>query len=105
MCRVGDIGYEYSSVDSAEHTLLLAFDTDDPEYARGFEAGRLWAAIREEEGEIEAIVHTANVEMLMRMSEALDRVVVGEEMDATWTRARVLPQGAVPEPSPGPGYL
>lgn len=25
------------------HALLLAFDTDAPEFARGFEAGRVWA--------------------------------------------------------------
>lgn len=26
---------------------LLAFDTDDPQFARGFEAGRLWATLND----------------------------------------------------------
>lgn len=92
-------------MDHVEHSLLLAFDTDALEFARGFEAGRLWATIRGEPDEVEAVVHTTNAEMLMRMGEALDRVVVGEEIDGTWTQARVLPQGSIPGPSPGPGYL
>lgn len=88
-----------------EHALLLPFDTDAPEFARGFEAGRLWALLNHEEGEVEAILHASNAEMLMRMGEALERVVVGEELDGTWTRARVLPSGSAPEPSPGLGHL
>lgn len=89
----------------ADHALLLPFDTEEPEFARGFEAGRLWALVREDAGEVEETVHTSNAEMLMRMGEALDRIVIGEELDGTWTRVRVLPEGTEPEPSPRPGFL
>lgn len=91
-------------MDPAEHALLLPFDTDEPEFARGFEAGRLWAKLREDDEEVEAIVHTTNAEMLLRMGEALGRGVIGEELDEVWTRAKVLPQGSVPEPSPWLGH-
>lgn len=28
------------------YTLLLPFDTDEPEFARGFEAGRMWERVK-----------------------------------------------------------
>lgn len=64
---------------------VLAFDTDDPLFARGFEAGRLWSDLRCSEGDFNALVHATNTEMALRMGEALQRQVVGEVVDETWT--------------------
>ena len=50
------------------HSLLLAFDTDALPFVRGFEAGVLWAQLRASDDELEATVHTENVEMVMRLS-------------------------------------
>jgi hypothetical protein len=74
------------------HALLLAFDTDEPSFARGFEAGALWADLQaDDETEVEAVVHASNTEMAMRMAEALGRGAVGTELDATWTRVVFSP--------------
>lgn len=35
---------------TAGYALLLPFDTEGPEFARGFEAGRLWALMRDADG-------------------------------------------------------
>lgn len=67
---------------------MLAFDTDAPEFARGFEAGALWSDLKVSDEALEALVHTSSVEMVLRMGEALGRHVVGEEIDETWTRVR-----------------
>jgi hypothetical protein len=80
------------------HALLLAFDTDEPSFARGFEAGALWADLQADEAaEVEAIVHASNTEMMLRMGEALGRAAVGTELDGTWTRIAFGPTAG---PSP-----
>jgi len=70
---------------------LLAFDTDSPEFARGFEAGRLWTQLQEPLQEIEEIVHARNSEMMLRMGEATGRRATGESIDETWTRIHFDP--------------
>lgn len=65
--------------------LLLAFDTQDPEFSRGFEAGRVWGALTADpDVEISEVVHAVNAEMFLRMGEALDRPVRSTELDETW---------------------
>lgn len=82
---------------------VLPFDTDSPDFARGFEAGRIWAALIAEPHEsIEVVVHATNSEMALRMGEATGRDVVGERLDDCWTR---LTFGAMAEHSPAPGHL
>ena len=69
-----------------ETGLVLAFDTADPEFARGFEAGIQWGTMRLAEwvtrqteaagvpvvvDEFSELVHPSNIEMCMRMGEAL----------------------------------
>jgi hypothetical protein len=61
---------------------LLPFDTDHPEFARGFEAGRIWAALQLHPDEPQqVIVHATNAEMAIRIGEATRRRVRGEESD------------------------
>jgi hypothetical protein len=65
--------------------LALAFDTNDPEFARGVEVGKLYEYLRwNPDEEFEQLVHLANAEMVLRIAEALGRPVVSEEHDTTW---------------------
>lgn len=56
---------------------VIAFDSDDPEFTRGFEAGVLWQAAesarlypeRLASGSDEMTIHAANAEMAMRILE------------------------------------
>ncbi len=69
-------------------SLALAFDTDDAEFARGVEVGRLWELLRSEPGPVTETVHVVNAEMVLRIAEALGRDVVSEEHDPTWMTVR-----------------
>jgi hypothetical protein len=54
--------------------LLLRFDTDDPEFIRGVEVGMVWAHLESlpvEATTYERTVHTANLEMLLRVADSL----------------------------------
>ncbi len=70
------------------HTLLLPFDTDDPEFARGFEAGRLYELLKTGEA-IEQTIHASNTEMAIRMCEDLGREFSAHNLDEDWTDLRV----------------
>lgn len=65
-------------------SLLLAFDTDDPEFARGVEVGRLWEQLKTRERICETI-HASNTEMAIRMCEALEREFHAHSLDDRWT--------------------
>lgn len=72
------------------HSLVLAFDTDLPEFARGFELGRLWEQVDgadPAEG-VDQLVHTSNAEMVLRVAEACGRTVESEEHDGVWMTVR-----------------
>ncbi len=75
-------------MESENHALALAFDTDDAEFARGVEIGRLWERLRAEAEVVVEMVHLANAEMVLRIADALGRPVVSEEHDATWMTVR-----------------
>lgn len=66
---------------SARFGLALAFDTDDPEFVRGVELGRLWELLKAEAGELTETMHVANAEMALRVGEALGRTVTSAEAD------------------------
>lgn len=59
-----------------EWSLLLEFDTDSPEFRRGFETATLWAQMNDLWSQVFGRVITADInqdgaEMVMRMCEAL----------------------------------
>ena len=57
-------------MDESLHSLLLPFDTDDAEFVRGFEAGRIWAVLAQDEtADVAVTVHACNSELVMRMAE------------------------------------
>lgn len=64
---------------------VLPFDTDEPEFARGFEAGRVWQMLDEYDGPVTAVVvHASNAEMLIRMAESQNRSARSRDLDETW---------------------
>lgn len=65
------------------HSLVLAFDTDDPEFVRGFEAGRLWEQLKVGEP-FEQEFHSVNAEMVLRMAEELGVPYRAEIVDDRW---------------------
>jgi hypothetical protein len=67
----------------------VAFDTDDAEFARGFEAGRLWNTLRDRPEEVvEEYAHATNAEMVMRIADATNRSVRSEEIGDGWLFVR-----------------
>lgn len=73
---------------------ILPFDTDDPEFARGFEAGRLWSLLSERRDDpVEEMAHASNAEMFLRIGEALGRPVRSEELDDRWLAIFFDPTG------------
>lgn len=61
------------------YTLILPFDSDDPEFVRGFEAGRMWQRIKNDHTTWDEIIHASNAEMVMRMCEVQTRTFRAEE--------------------------
>lgn len=53
--------------------LLLAFDTDDSEFVRGFQVGSLWAQVQFNRDSFSLLVYGRNAEMVMRILEQSDR--------------------------------
>ena len=72
----------------AEHTWspVLLFDSDDQEFARGVEVGKLYEAVRTwpRTEPYEATVHGSNAEMVLRIAEATRRPVKADHIDETW---------------------
>lgn len=70
----------------SEHNwkLVLPFDTDNPEFVRGFEAGRIWERVQNDRTDWDAIIHGTNAEMVMRMCETEGRSYRAEIMDDTF---------------------
>ncbi len=63
--------------------LLLAFDTDDEQFSRGWEAGRVYGVLGTGQG-FDGEVHASNVEMFVRIAERFDREHRAEIHDETW---------------------
>jgi hypothetical protein len=79
-----------------EFSLILGFDSDDPEFIRGFEAGRLYEQLKSGE-EIVQTIHASNTEMAIRICERAERQFTADQLDDHWTALTVL--AAQPETS------
>jgi hypothetical protein len=64
-------------------SLVLAFDTDEPEFTRGFEAGQLWERL-ERDGIAAQLIHAENAEMVMRMAEEKGLRFSAEDVGDGW---------------------
>lgn len=71
------------------YELVLAFDTDDPEFCRGFEAGRLWERVKNDQTDWDEMIHATNAEMVMRMCESQGRSYSAEIIDDECVRVTV----------------
>jgi hypothetical protein len=69
--------------DHAEYGLILPFDSDEPEFVRGFEAGRLYEQLHGDEP-FSQTIHASNAEMAMRMCEAVGRDFSADQVDHNW---------------------
>lgn len=78
----------------AHYEPVLPFDTDDPIFAKGFEAGMTWAHLSEDDEGMTTMVHISNAEMMLRMAEAQGREVYSEEHDDTWATVHFGPAAA-----------
>jgi len=76
------------SAHDGEFSLILGFDTDEPEFIRGFEAGRLYEQIRDADAFTQTI-HTSNTEMAMRICETAERSFSASQLDDHWTELHV----------------
>jgi len=66
------------------HQVVLDFDTDDPEFSRGFEAGTVWTLLRDPEYDsVDAVVRASLAEMMIRMGEATHRSFRADPVEGT----------------------
>lgn len=63
--------------------LRLAFDSDDPEFTRGFEIGR-YDTLLQRDGAAEGYLHPENAEMALRLAEAHGCEVKAEDIGYGW---------------------
>ena len=75
--------------EDAEYGLILPFDSDEPEFTRGFEAGALWERLKNQPG-FEGTVHAENAEMVMRIAEATGCEFSGEDVGDGWLHVRLI---------------
>jgi hypothetical protein len=63
--------------------LIFPFDSDDPEFVRGFEIGALWERLK---GGIPcaATLHAVNAEMVIRLAEASAVSFSAEDLSDDW---------------------
>lgn len=75
----------------------MPFDTDSPEFIRGFECGHVWTKLRET-NERSFTIHWTNAEMMLRVAEALGLTVTAEALDDAWSEVtfegEVVPDAA-----------
>lgn len=100
-----------NGVQREDGSILFGFDTDNPEFARGFEMGSVYfqMAVRPTPFEIE--VHASNVIMAKRAATALNRDHVVEEVPEGLGQVMRVKLGPLPErpanrmptPMPEPG--
>lgn len=55
---------------NVNYGLILAFDTDEPEFTRGFSLGMLWQKLEHDPRGVEATLTVECAEMVMRIAEA-----------------------------------
>jgi hypothetical protein len=81
-------------VSDGGYSLTLRWDTDDPEFNRGFEAGEVFCNARafaageqrdcDPDGQLVETVHATNALMMIRIAEAHGLAVRSEEVGDGW---------------------
>jgi hypothetical protein len=73
--------------DGASFGMLLPFDREGPEdapFCMGFECGRIWQRAKNTGERFSELVHVENAEMMLRIGEALGRVVRSDDLNEWW---------------------
>ena len=70
--------------DEPGHSLLLPFDTDDFQFARGVAIGMLWQELERHPEGVTTHVLPANAEMVMRIAETLGLPFSAEPLGEEW---------------------
>jgi hypothetical protein len=78
-----------SDSNGGDYGLILGFDSDAPEFCRGFEAGRLYEQMKDGEP-FTQMIHASNTEMAMRICETSERSFTATQVDDEWTDLTVL---------------
>lgn len=76
------------SMDDSSGPFTLTFDSQNPEFLRGFEAGLIWSYAYNL-GALDAVIHSSNAEMVMRICEVLDLPFRGEPVNDGLIRIQV----------------
>jgi len=63
--------------------LICPFDSDDPEFVRGFEIGALWERLKNGPP-CQATIHATNAEMVIRLAAAADMGFSAEDLGGDW---------------------
>jgi hypothetical protein len=74
------------------YELVLPFDRDTPEFARGVEVGLLFARLNTKPLPLDAIVHPTNAEMALRLGEAVGATATAVELDGDWLAVTYTPR-------------
>ena len=69
----------------------MAFDSDHPEFTRGFECGQLWVALSLRPDEHSVTLHSTNFEIARRTAKHYNYVVEITQADDTWIFATFTP--------------
>lgn len=75
----------------------LEFDTDDAEFARGWEAGKVYGALGTRPVMHEALVHEKNREMMIRVAESQGYRLALVREGRSWVKATFLRRGETTE--------
>jgi len=68
-------------MDDEDVIQVIWFDSDHPEFGRGFEAGKIWGQMRDQKPEFMETVSVWNTEMVMRLAEAGNYRFVAEPLN------------------------
>lgn len=88
------------SDDQGHYEIVLPFDTDSPEFARGFELGQIYERLscarqRGQPIELQRTIHSENVEMIMRIAGHFELDFTGEHIEGydEWLHLRLVDRG------------
>jgi len=82
-----------------EWELLVKFDTDNPEFVRGFECGQVWAELRAmpgPSGDYRRLVRVSNEIMLRRIAGACGFAAEFTDSDIGWTDMALVRDSDMP---------
>lgn len=78
-----------------EWEAVLIFVDESESFVLGFEGGRIWAALKENEDAQMFTIHGGNAELMLRIAESTGRALTwAETTDPLWSTAFFGPQPA-----------